>query len=85
MEDSLPLVEQDHASDPSNGKPVQAAAMQRAYYLKWVSLVLLIVQNSGLFVVTRYSRTERPPDGAMYLGTVVVLLVEWAKLAFCLL
>lgn len=50
--------------------------------LKWMSLVLLVGQNSGLFVATRYTRIG--VHGPMYLTTVVVLLTELFKLAFCL-
>ena len=49
--------------------------------LKYGSLVLLVLQNSSVFVVTRYSRIgkHRP-----YLASVVVLLVEIIKFVLCL-
>ena len=48
--------------------------------MRWGSLALLVVQNSGLFVVTRLSRTTH---GHKYLTTVAVLLAEVAKMVFC--
>ena len=51
-------------------------------FLKWGSLALLVVQNSAVFVVTRYTRLAR---GRMYLASVVVLIVELFKLAICLI
>jgi len=55
----------------------------RAECIKWASLAGIVVQNSSLFVVTRYSRT---PDeyGALYLTSVVVLVVELCKMTICL-
>lgn len=52
--------------------------------LKWGSLALIVVQNSSLFVVTRFTRA---PDrrGRMYLASVVVLIVELCKMLICLL
>ena len=86
VEDSQPLVErgqQGAASAASTASP--PAGLKHASYAKWISLALLVVQNSSLFVVTRFSRTSRAADGSLYLGTVVVLIVELAKLTFCLL
>ena len=51
--------------------------------LKWGSLVLLVVQNSSLFVVTRYTRAGHQ-EGHLYLTSVVVLLIELFKMAICL-
>ena len=68
------------SSTPASSKPIEAV------HLKWVSLTLLVVQNSSLFVVTRYSRMVDPTSTEpLYLGTVVVLVVEFCKLGFCLL
>ena len=56
----------------------------RAAMLKWGSLAMLVLQNSSLFVVTRYTRS---PDrrGRMYLSSVAVLVVEICKLLICLI
>lgn len=40
--------------------------------LKWASLALLVVQNSSLFVVTRFSR-DVGPNEPLYLGCVVLI------------
>ena len=61
------------APAPSTEAPVSFA-------VRWGSLALLVVQNSGLFVVTRLSRTTH---GHKYLTTVAVLLAEVAKMVFC--
>jgi hypothetical protein len=53
------------------------------HILKYSALFLLVFQNSGLFVLTRYTRVT--DGGPMYLSTVVVLLTEVAKLIFCLM
>ena len=46
----------------------------RAERIKWASLAGIVVQNSGLFVVTRYSR-KPDENGALYLTSVVLLVV----------
>jgi len=60
--------------------PAEATASEPGWALRWGSLALLVVQNSGLFVVTRLSRTAH---GHKYLTTVAVLLAEVAKMVFC--
>ena len=52
-------------------------------WLKWGSLVLLVFQNSSLFVVARYSR-ESGQKGRPYLSSVLVLIVELLKMVICL-
>ena len=42
-----------------------------------------MLQNSSLFVVTRYSRLP-DADGRLYLSSVVVLVVELCKMGICL-
>mmetsp|Transcript_39083 Transcript_39083/g.78163 ORF Transcript_39083/g.78163 Transcript_39083/m.78163 type:complete len:401 (-) Transcript_39083:40-1242(-) len=51
--------------------------------VKWCSLALLVVQNSSMFVVLRYTRSPER-KGRMYLTVVVVLIVELVKFALCL-
>ena len=58
--------------------------MVSAEVAKWVSLSLLVVQNSSLFVVTRYSRLPRDDGSPLYISSVVVLVVELCKMAICL-
>ena len=90
LDDIEPLVPGGDASAarPSGDQQLGAAGASSpaTAYLKWVSLAALVVQNSSLFVVTRFSR-EVDPDSTepLYLGSVVVLIVELCKLVFCTL
>ena len=68
--------------------PIDGVAWHRKVFtmtdaLKWGSLFALVVQNSALFVITRYTRSE--VKGHLYLSSVVVLLIELAKMGVCLL
>ena len=71
------------ALETSTSLPPLAASAKSAEWAKWTSLGLLVLQNSSLFVVTRYSRL---PDhnGMMYISSVVVLVVELCKMLICL-
>ena len=62
---------------------VDGGAAVSAEFAKWASLSLLVIQNSSLFVVTRYSRLPAE-DGMLYLSSVVVLVVEICKMLICL-
>ena len=48
--------------------------------VKWGGLLLLVLQNSSVFVVTRYTRIAK---GRLYLPSVVLLIVELFKLLIC--
>jgi solute carrier family 35 (UDP-sugar transporter), member A1/2/3 len=48
-------------------------------HLKWIALLALLVQNSGLILTMRYSRISRPAD-QMYIATTAVLVAEMLKL-----
>lgn len=48
-------------------------------YLKWVALLVLLIQNSGLALTMRYSRISRPA-GQLYVATTAVLCAEVLKL-----
>ena len=61
-----------------------AKAESTAALIKWASLGCLVVQNSSLFVVTRYSRLPRADGGLLYISSVVVLVVELCKMGICL-
>mmetsp|Transcript_8250 Transcript_8250/g.13355 ORF Transcript_8250/g.13355 Transcript_8250/m.13355 type:complete len:336 (-) Transcript_8250:45-1052(-) len=50
--------------------------------LKWLSLVLLIVQNTFLVLAMRYSRVHPAEDGQLYLTSTAVVVAEFAKLIF---
>ena len=52
-----------------------------AAWLKWASLALLIFQNSGVFLLMRYTRSV---DGPLYLTTVTVWLSEFFKAVVCI-
>jgi len=49
--------------------------------IRWVSLVVLIVQNAALVLIMRYARTR---SGHMFLSTTAVVMAEVMKLTFCL-
>lgn len=62
------------------------AADKPSDWIKWTSLGLLVLQNSSLFLVTRYTRAPSTNEGhRMYLASVVVLVVELVKMLTCLL
>jgi UDP-sugar transporter A1/2/3 len=76
-----PLTEFEQSGlDPRAPSSTANASVQ---VLKWGSLVLLVMQNSSLFVVTRYTRAGNH-RGHLYLPSVVVLIVELLKMAICL-
>ncbi|XP_070558452.1 UDP-galactose translocator-like isoform X2 [Ptychodera flava] len=50
--------------------------------LKYISLVILVVQNASLILVMRYTRTVK---GDMYFSTTAVVMTELFKLLTCLL
>lgn len=51
-------------------------------YRKYLSLVVLIIQNTALVLVMRYSRTATV-DGERYLASTAVVLTEFLKLGVC--
>lgn len=48
-------------------------------HLKWIALLVLLIQNSGLALTMRYSRISRPADET-YIATTAVLVAEVVKL-----
>lgn len=58
----------------------------KAYYLKWISLVTLVVQNSALVILMKYSRTATVTSNPSppYLASTAVVLSEVIKLLICL-
>lgn len=72
----------DHLEAQKTAAEQQAAASSTECF-KWASLGALVLQNSSLFVVTRYSRLP-DGDGLLYISSVVVLVVELCKLSICL-
>ena len=71
-------------SSADEEQPSRQPSNFSANTLKWGSLALLVLQNSGVFVAMRYTRL---PDhrGRLYLTSVVVLVVELSKMVICLL
>ncbi len=82
-----PIVESEDGRNPDQRKDAPQKAPANAAgdeALKWGSLILLVLQNSSLFVVTRYTRTPGHHRGHLYLSSVVVLVVELSKMVICL-
>jgi UDP-sugar transporter A1/2/3 len=61
------------------------AAAPPAQMYKWITLVLLVLQNSATAVVTGASRAPKPGGGPLYTSSVAVLLAELLKMPICLL
>ncbi|KAG0221705.1 hypothetical protein BGX31_009603 [Mortierella sp. GBA43] len=53
--------------------------------MKHLSLVVLLLQNSTLVLMMRYSRVNVDPDQPMYLASTAVFFAEIIKLLACLL
>ena len=68
----------------ADNRLMEESTNRHAEFAKWSSLAMLVVQNSSLFVVTRYSRVTNVDGGPMYLSSVVVLMVEASKMLVCL-
>jgi len=51
--------------------------------LKWISLVVLIVQTTALVLILRYSRTQKV-EGPKYLSSTAVVAAEVVKLFTCI-
>ncbi|GBG25962.1 CMP-sialic acid transporter [Hondaea fermentalgiana] len=49
--------------------------------LKWLSLILLIVQNTVLVLAMRFSRTNAASNGKLYKSSTAVVMAELLKLA----
>ena len=73
-----------HASQPPAPgvqEEPRGRSCKRCDYLKWMSLTLLVVQNSVLFLTMRYTTVAHPNDH--YHSTVVVVVIELSKLVTC--
>ncbi len=68
--------------DPKNLMAV-AAMHQQSPLLRWLLLVLLVVQTSLMVLLLRYSRTAN--TSVPYLGSTVVFFTEVVKLLLCLM
>lgn len=76
------------ATDNSEGASMvsitPAEEQRRRFPIKYIVLVLLVLQNSATTLVVRHTRTPRPGAGPLYLGTMAVLVSELFKLPTCL-
>ena len=66
----------------SSGSGSGSTPTEHAAWLKWASLGLLVFQNSGVFLMMRYTRSLHGP---LYLTTVTVWLAEFFKGLVCTL
>ena len=85
METEPPLLGGDGEKKPPLGMELvrkRGIVLSQADILKWGSLLMLVLQNSALFVITRYTRSG--VKGRLYLTSVVVLIIELSKMAICL-
>lgn len=83
----LPQAGDSHATRSTDCQPLReesavtvADGPRSLHYvalIKWLSLPLLVVQNSSLFLVMRYSRSMHPDQ---YVSTVAVFMTENVKL-----
>lgn len=63
-------------------EPQSAAAQKTPESLKYISLVLLTLQNALLILVMRYVRTR---EGDMFIATTAVIMSEVFKFGACLI
>lgn len=63
--------------------PVAATALLFGIPLKYLSLLILVVQNSALILVMRYTRASVPED-QRYLASTAVIMSEVTKTLACL-
>ncbi len=52
------------------------------HFMKWFSFIVLVLQSSGVIVVTRYSRVVLPNE--VYLSSTAVVMMELSKLLISL-
>ena len=64
-------------------KPVAASCIVWGIPLKYLSLLILVVQNSALILVMRYTRASVPED-EQYLASTAVIMSEVIKTLVCL-
>lgn len=80
QENQSVVVEEETDATSNTDLPQNMAGPRGTY--KSLSLVVLIVQNTALVLVMRYSRTVTV-DGLKYLPTTAVVLTELLKLVVC--
>ena len=62
--------------------PEPVAEMKVNHKLKYISLLVLVVQNTALVLTMRYSRTVT--SGPLYLASTAVVLTELLKFIICM-
>ncbi|XP_077979770.1 UDP-galactose translocator-like [Glandiceps talaboti] len=67
--------------DPITVSSIVTPKSGSSSHLKYISLVVLVVQNASLILVMRYTRTVK---GDMYFSTTAVVVTEFLKLSTCL-
>lgn len=77
-----PQVAQEAEATSNTDAPKPMAGSKSSY--KYLSLIILIVQNTALVLVMRYSRTVTV-NGVKYLPTTAVVLTELLKLTVCVI
>ncbi|KAL9542496.1 hypothetical protein MBANPS3_008590 [Mucor bainieri] len=76
-----------HELPLSNTNQAIAATTDPLYFglnPKQLSLIILVVQNSMLVLLMRYSRTSTQPDQPIYIASTAVFMAELIKIATCL-
>ncbi|KAL0135299.1 nucleotide-sugar transporter-domain-containing protein [Mucor lusitanicus] len=76
-----------HELPLSNRNQTIVAATDPLYFglnPKQLSLIILVVQNSMLVLLMRYSRTSTQPDQPIYIASTAVFMAELIKIATCL-
>ncbi|KAG0061411.1 hypothetical protein BGZ92_006490, partial [Podila epicladia] len=66
-----------------NGRSRHEGATFMGVSMKHLSLVILLLQNSTLVLMMRYSRVNVQPDQPMYLASTAVFFAELIKLLAC--
>ncbi|KAG0323378.1 hypothetical protein BGZ99_002795 [Dissophora globulifera] len=74
---SLPTIHHQSGRGRHEGATFMGVSM------KHLSLVVLLLQNSTLVLMMRYSRVNVDPDQPMYLASTAVVFAELIKLAAC--
>jgi len=75
-----PAIKALEIEKPSSSSSSSSTPTEHAAWLKWASLGLLVFQNSGVFLMMRYTRAV---PGPLYLTTVTVWLAEFFKGLVC--
>lgn len=58
--------------------------IMQSKHLKWRSLAILVLQNSSIVLVMRYSRSTGVSNGTQYLASTAVVMAELLKLLISL-